>query len=304
MIVAGLVVALYLISQWAGPVLARATWPSRRPATAVVLWVSLLAAMAVVLLTLTLMILAWPPGPLHRWFEHLRSCMPGHTHVGELAALAVAVVGGGWLLLAAWRGMTRVSRTVTERRRHHEMVQLIARYPDSPRDVCLIEHPFALIYCLPRRARPIVMTTGLLKQLDGAQVEAVLEHERCHLQHRHHLVLAVADAMRTALPWSATVKHAVTELSTLVEMVADDAAVRRCGVAPVVDALHRLTPVTGPTGSLGAGDESGRRMKQRIARLEAGRGQARHPGPRAVLLLSLATLSGVLLAAVALHLPC
>nr|BFE78379.1 hypothetical protein GCM10020093_009800 [Planobispora longispora] len=86
------------------------------------------------------------------------------------------------------------------------------------------------------------MTTGTLERLDALQVAAVLEHERAHLRHRHHLLLAVVDALGTALPWSRTVRRARAELPALVEMAADDAAARRHGPVPVIGALRLLAP--------------------------------------------------------------
>jgi Zn-dependent protease with chaperone function len=206
-------------------------------------------------------------------------------------------------LRALYHGAVRARRTVAERRRHHDMVRLVARYPDDPSDVCLIEHPAPLVYCLPRRSRPIVMTTGALKRLDPDQVSAVLEHERAHLRRRHHLLLAVVDAVHAALPWSATLRHARSELSRLVEMVADDAAAYRCGHVPVIGALRRLELKSGPPGGLAAAGESRQLLDQRIARLESGETPARlSTGAR--IALALPPLVGLFIVAAGLLLSC
>nr|BFE78378.1 hypothetical protein GCM10020093_009790 [Planobispora longispora] len=56
------------------------------------------------LLTLLILLLAWPPGPLHTWIEHLRSCLPGHAHTGELGTLAVAALSAGVVAWGLGRG--------------------------------------------------------------------------------------------------------------------------------------------------------------------------------------------------------
>lgn len=262
-------VAAYLATHLAAFLVARAAWPLRYPALAIVVWVNLLAGAVCALLTLAITALASPPGPLHTWVEHLRSCLPGHTHTGELAAGAVALVLGGILVMVSYRGIARVSRTVAERRRHHEMVQLIARCPEEPGDVCVIEHPAPVVYCLPMRSRPIILTTGALRQLAPEQVDAVLEHERAHLRRRHHLLLALVDALHTALSWSGTVRLARTELPGLIEMVADDDAARRHGPGPVIGALHTLAIAPCPVGGLGAQSHSADGLARRIVRLES-----------------------------------
>ncbi|MGN9841508.1 M48 family metalloprotease [Nonomuraea sp. H19] len=301
--IAGLIAAAFLMAHLAGPIVARVRWLRRRPGVAVVVWAGVVASVVVVLLALTCFVLAWPPGPVHSWIEHLRSCVPGHTHSGELATIVLALLSGGVLLRALYHGATRARRTITERRRHHDMVRLVARYPDDPNDVCLIEHAAPLVYCLPRRSRPIVMTTGALKLLDADQLSAVLEHERTHLRRRHHLLLAVVDAVQAALPWSATLRHARIELSRLVEMVADDAAAHRYGHAPVIGALRRLELRPGPPGGLAAAGETRELLNQRIARLESGEVPGRL-GMGAAIALAMPPLLGVVIVAVGLPLPC
>ncbi|TMR89860.1 M48 family metalloprotease [Nonomuraea basaltis] len=301
--IAGLIVAAFLMAHLAGPVLARARWLRRHPGVAVAVWAGVVAGVVVVLLALTGSVLAWPPGPVHSWVEHLRSCLPGHTHSGELATMTLAVLSGGALLRALLHGAARARRTIAERRRHHDMVRLIARYPDDPSDVCLIEHPAPVVYCLSQRSRPIVMTTGTLERLDAYQLSAVLEHERTHLRRRHHLLLAVVDAVQAALPWSATLRHARSELSRLVEMVADDAAAHRYGPAPVIGALRSLELRSGPPGGLAAAGETRELLEQRIARLESGEVPGRL-SVGAAIALACPPLFGLIVIAVGLQLSC
>jgi len=148
-----------------------------------------------------------------------------------------------------------------------------------------------------------VMTTGVLERLDPAQLSAVLEHERAHLRHRHHLLLTTVDALQAALPWSATLRHARTELSRLCEMVADDAAVRRYGQASVIGALRLLNLTPCSTGVSPAREKPQSLLAQRIARLQLGEMSTSAEVGVAVT-LSLTPLYGIVLMAVTLQLSC
>ncbi|MFG1702626.1 M48 family metalloprotease [Nonomuraea sp. M3C6] len=293
--ISALALFVYLVGTRSGVLLAGVAWTRRRPALAVASWAALVTAFLFVLSLLTLMLLAWPSGPVHAWIEHFHDCVPGHTHTGEIVAIAVVVLVSALLLRVSYRGLARAGKTYAGRRRHHLSVMLVATYPEQPRDVCLIDHPAPVVYCLPRRRRPIVMTTGALAELSPAQAEAVLAHERTHLRHHHHGLLAVVDALRVAFPWATTIAQAQSELSELIELAADDAAALRCGPAPVIDALRQLTPSP-------LGPEPGTGLEQRIARLE-GRAASRNSPPRAALAL-LGTACGVLVTAVAVQLSC
>jgi Zn-dependent protease with chaperone function len=286
-------VAAYLLGWQAGPVLSRAAWPWRRPAVAVALWTSLLAAFLGVLATLITLTFAVPPGPLHTWVEHLRSCVPGHTHSGEYVTLAVALLVGAAVARLSLRGLARARRTAAGRKRHHEMVRLVETHPPEPADVCLIAYDLPLVYCLARRHRPIVMTTGTLSHLDTAQLEAVLEHERAHLRHRHHFLLGAVDTLHAALPWPPVVRLAAKALPELVEMAADDAAAHRCGAANVAQALQRLAVAPCADEGLAIGPGAQRRLDRRIERLESGACPPRVVGLRAEIALLAVPLCGV-----------
>jgi Zn-dependent protease with chaperone function len=118
-------------------------------------------------------------------------------------------------------------------------------------------------YCLPGRRR-IVLTTGALSRLDDGELAAVLAHERAHLSGRHHIVLALAVALQRAFPWAGFFGVAARQIAYLVEIAADDAAVRRAPRLTVASALLAVATAGVPAGALGAG---GSAAAQRIQRL-------------------------------------
>jgi beta-lactamase regulating signal transducer with metallopeptidase domain len=109
-------------------------------------------------------------------------------------------------------------------------------------------------YCLPGRAGTVVVTSAAVAALDDGELSAVMAHERAHLRGRHHLVLAVARAMARAVPVLPIFGWALTEQASLLEMIADDAAVRRSSRGTVARALVHLAERSVPVPALGAGD--------------------------------------------------
>ena len=91
-----------------------------------------------------------------------------------------------------------------------------------------------------------------------------VEHERAHVDLRHGLVLRLAEVNAACLPRVRAAAEMMRSSALLVELVADDAAARRCGTA-VASALRTL-------GTL-EDDES---MLLRALRLEQRQGAAQH----------------------------
>jgi Zn-dependent protease with chaperone function len=129
--------------------------------------------------------------------------------------------------------------------------------------VRIIDGDRPAVYCLPGRRR-IVLTTGALSRLDDGELAAVLAHERAHLSGRHHLVLRLASALEHAFPGVRFFAVAARQVTYLVEVAADDAAVRRSPRLTVAAALLAVASAGIPAGALGAG---GSAAAQRIERL-------------------------------------
>jgi beta-lactamase regulating signal transducer with metallopeptidase domain len=83
-----------------------------------------------------------------------------------------------------------------------------------------------------------------------AHHRSVLAHERAHLTGRHHLLVAVAQALRATLPFVPLFRRAPSAVRDLVELAADLAAVHACGPAAVRNALLTVTRHGTPATSL------------------------------------------------------
>ena len=98
-----------------------------------------------------------------------------------------------------------------------------------------------------------MISRGTLAALDDHQLRAVLAHERAHLHGRHHLLLGPVRALAEAMPHIRLFTTGATELARLLEMCADDRAVKTYGARALLGGLLALAgAAAAPTGSLGA----------------------------------------------------
>ena len=209
---------------WLGPVLSRAP---RLGATLVLTaaW-SVLTALFLAGLTIALPGTALSSGVsdvLDACIIRLRSAYatPGGAAVAGAGLTLSATIAFrvGWSLI---RG-ARIRRD--ERRRHRTLIALCGRGRLTPETVVL-EQSQPAVYCLSGRPRTVVLTSATLDVLSEPQLAAVLAHEQAHLRARHHRLLAAAALGRSALPEMPLLRHLQTDVGRLVEMHADDLALR------------------------------------------------------------------------------
>jgi beta-lactamase regulating signal transducer with metallopeptidase domain len=131
----------------------------------------------------------------------------------------------------------------------------------------VVDHPAAAAYCVPGLRSQIVISAGTLKVLDQAELAAVLAHERAHVRARHDLVLLPFCALARAFPRARLVRRARATVALLVEMLADDQALRQRPARELATALLRVG-VSGagqtPWGALAAADDE---VVARVTRL-------------------------------------
>jgi Zn-dependent protease with chaperone function len=306
-----LVISALLLGGMAGRFIDTSRWAIAHPGMAVVCWVGVLIGTATSVSGLVAVALLAPPTPAHGLIEWLDHCLP-HGHAGLVVAAVVssALVAGCIVRFA--RGVPRLWRAVVHRRRHREMLCIVAKADDQHPDVLVIDHPIPVAYCVPARHRPIVVSTGAKARLDASELAAVLAHERAHLRQRHHLLLFLLDLMYTLLSWLPTVRRAMAGLPTLLEMAADDVAARRCGRQVLSTALLRLSVLSGAAGALAAtGVDTGDRghaLARRLDRLTtdaaASSGAARVLAWVTAIGMVGSPLAMATLAVLALPLPC
>jgi Zn-dependent protease with chaperone function len=108
----------------------------------------------------------------------------------------------------------------------------------------------------------VVLTDTALAMLEPSQLRAVLAHERAHLAGRHHLVVSWAAVAARAFPGVPVFRGMHMASVDLVELLADDRAVRRESRDSLAWAIAQLG--AGPATGLAAG---GGRVLARVERL-------------------------------------
>jgi Zn-dependent protease with chaperone function len=246
------IVALLL----SGPVpamLARASWPVRAPRAAIVLWQSIALAAVLSAFSAGIAIASrlFVPGPDGR---------PTATVTSEIEVLgwplwtAYVVVFAVTLLIGARLSVAVVQVAIATRRRraHHRMVvDLVGKSKKSGLRILDVEEPLA--YCLPGVRSRVVVSEGTLTTLADNEIAAILTHERAHLRARHDLVLEMFIAVHAAFPRFVRSASALDAVRLLIEMLADDAAVRAAGPTPLARALVACAAGRTPSGALAAG---------------------------------------------------
>lgn len=264
---AALVIYALLTAAVAPLALGRASWLSRSPRLGVLAWQAVLAAVFSSLVLL-IVVAVVPTEALTFDVQHvLHACV---VRFSELAArgefghgrLAAAAVGAGTAGRLVWVLVVEVRALRRQRRGHRLLLDLLAGEPRADGTVVLPAGVPAA-YCVPGDGGRIVLTTAAEASLDPAQRRAVVAHERAHLRGHHDLVLLGADVAAASLPRSRFLAQARLRLTTYVEMMADDAAVRLAGREQVLAALLGMGRIEA-AGTLPA---SGTSMLERIVRL-------------------------------------
>ncbi|RSM81674.1 peptidase M48 Ste24p [Kibdelosporangium aridum] len=244
-----LVITLAICTCAIGP-LARAQWVWRAPRVGIALW-QMLALTWLLCAVGTLVAIGLAPygkdipQALGRWLG--TEPVDGFTtlHLVVLVAgfgLAVAVPAA---LAVSWISVLRL------RRRHRDLLGLVARQDAAAPGALILDHPLAVAYCLPGIRGKVVLSSGALESLTSDQLAAVLAHEQTHMRERHDLVLLPFAALRRLAPRSRMVGLAIDAVALLVEMRADEGACQRQQPASLALALSRFGAVSPPPGALG-----------------------------------------------------
>jgi hypothetical protein len=268
----GLLVLGVLLAEPISRGFSRARWPARDPVGALLVWqavglaggLSLVGCGVVYGLSplgdslpaaVGTLVAEWNSGQWPQRFDAL--------HV--IALLASAGVGARLF----WVLSTMYWRTVRARRRHRDLLDVLATpWPDSP-GTRVLDHPTPVAYCLPGRSSRLVVSAGVLEQLEPEEVWAVLAHERSHLRERHDLVVLPFVAWGATAPFVRGMECAQLAVATLIEMRADDVAACRSEPHELVGALKAVGG-SAPAAALASFTDA---LDARIERISA------HPRP-------------------------
>lgn len=253
--------------------LSRSHWAYRAPRLALAVW-SMLALSLTASLSLAALQLLLPTASSHHLSRFAEACVvSGVTDCGPLLPNGLAGVGArAWAAVSAAAvvpaafAAALVRELLSARRhraRHGELLRLVgSRRPELRATV--LQHDTPAVYCLPGRAPQVVVSSGALQVLTGQQLAAVLEHERAHIAGRHHLLSAAAGAFSTTFRGLPLARLVRTEVPLLLEMAADDRALRRCSRDALATALYAVASGQTPHRAFAAGGPSAVLRMRRI----------------------------------------
>lgn len=257
----------------------RAAWPSRGPYPAVIAWQALGLAWGVSTIgaLLAFGLSPYELGAARGSVALAADLMAGQVAFAELTGSLYGVLKMAAVLLALLLTAVLFSglvasfvQVVRTRRRHHDLLELVASdHPDVP-GARVLDHPAAAAYCLPGVLRSqVVISAGALEVLDRRELAAVLAHEQAHLRQRHDLVLLPFSSLKRAFPRVRLVRTYYETVALLIEMCADDQARRESSSKELATALLRFGaagPVPVPAGAMAA-TEAQPAVVRRVTRL-------------------------------------
>lgn len=258
------------LGSWA---LATSRWPEHNPRLGLAAWLLLSCSLPVMFVTAAISVLtATPLGHSVVDFFHACIALVRGAFAGPVSPSGADLVAV-FLLLVAVRVfalfLTDITSGLRQRRRRRSQLRLVAASHSSTHqdDLIVVHDARPAAFCLPGRMRTIVITTTAIQTLTPEELVAVLAHERAHLRGHHHLMLAWSHAIRQSycfLPWVGAMAQ---RASSLVEMVADDHAVKASSPPVLASALLRLVGIPAAGETIGAAEVT---VAARVARLMAG----------------------------------
>jgi Zn-dependent protease with chaperone function len=239
----------------APPLLLRSSWPHRAPALAASVWHALAVSFSIAV-ALTAYSLAMPTehlhaglmGLLHTCGMHMGSGLPDPDTADRLAVGVPAAIGIA--LVASF--VFHVTRARRARTQHREAVDLVGRH-SARLSATVLPYDTPAVYCLPGRHPRIVISDAAVRSLTSEQLDAVLKHEQAHITGRHHLVLAAMEAFHSVFRWVPLARHAREQTTLLLEMIADDRALRSHSQEVLATAMYEMAAARAPKGALAAG---------------------------------------------------
>ncbi|MDS1270242.1 M56 family metallopeptidase [Lipingzhangella sp. LS1_29] len=261
--------------------LRRASWPIRGPHVAVVVWQALGLAWGIATIGALLAFAVAPyglgvVGGISALYAEARSGGVSLARLdaspfgaAELGALLAALALTALLCSALAVSLFQVLRT---RRRHRELLRLVARDDPEVPGARVLDHPGTAAYCLPGiTGAQVVISTGAVAVLQRRELSAVLAHEHAHLRQRHDLVLLPFSSLKRAFPKVPFVESCYSAVALLIEICADDHARRTHCARELATALLRFGSSgkgTVPPGALAAqADSSEPEVVTRVSRL-------------------------------------
>ena len=211
----------------------RNSWQIRHPQLALFAWLTVFSAGILSLGGAVGLAIGVSSGVVPHLDDHHTTW--DHTVLNVGAWLALGAAGAVGVIVAV-----NVDRIRSSRQEISSAVTTVASGKEhSLGNVTFVVIPLADIHAfsVPGRPATVAVSQGLMDALSAEELHAVLAHECAHLRYRHDLVLSLADINAACVPWLSAARRFDSTARLLVELIADDSAVRAVGRAPLMSAL-------------------------------------------------------------------
>jgi Zn-dependent protease with chaperone function/uncharacterized membrane protein len=271
-VVVGLLLYSMAMLVAAPPLLRAMTCSGNAPRLGVVTWLSAIGTLVASWVATSVMVIV---EVISRWthprtvaascLASLQRTMSGDAGIAPqitLLAIAAAVT-----VTAAIIGVRLATAVLGMRARAHEHARAVrlVGHRTGEADVVMVEAPKAAAYCVAGRPPAIVVTSAARAALDDRQLAAVLAHERAHLDGRHAMIVSALRALAAVFPRVSLITEGAQQVSRLLEMCADDVAVRRHSGQSLLSGLITLCTAA-PAEALAAADLAVLARAERLAR--------------------------------------
>jgi beta-lactamase regulating signal transducer with metallopeptidase domain len=272
-----LVIVVFLV----GPVrawLLRVQWTRLAPRAAIALWQALAVAAGVALISLCVLLTRIAPtaNNRRRAVTDFSAGREASHSIGSLPSngipVLIAAIVVGTLVIGAF--VLRAVGLMRSAARHRALLDLTAVEIAEAPGTIVLEHPRAVAYSVAGLRPRIVVSRGTVEALSESELSAVLAHERAHLRARHDLVLFPFRCFTSVVPRSRVLATVRDEVWALVEMAADDRAMRQCGSQVLAQAICRMVAISVDNEESGApvppahSPATDRRSRALVARVE------------------------------------
>lgn len=236
----GLITAMFVIGYGAPRYLSVTVAPGLNPRLAITAWTASVTLVVAALIAAPVSMFTRPGrtafGAAHACVQRLRDdgTLPW-VDASQVALTAVLIGIAGYLAATvAWRLHVRRRsaavhlgrvRALARRRTAHGGIPVL--WIDSEEPTC---------YSVGGRSPAIIASTSM-EALPAEERAAVLDHESAHVHGRHHVLIAVAEALAAAMPAVPLFREAPGAARTMVEFAADEHSARRHGAGVVGSAL-------------------------------------------------------------------
>lgn len=199
-------------------------------------WVGLgFAALAAALLALAaaLSALSLAPPPVAELVAACRRFLLPDVGLGAVVILSLASLG----IAVVFLGARAVIRQLAAYRRFRRTLRPLDGVIIAGTPVTLIDQPRPEAFCAGYLRPHVYLSTGARDALTPEELEAVILHERHHLQRRDPLRISAIRTLAEALFFVPVLRRLAVRYTDFAELAADDAAIRARSAPALASAL-------------------------------------------------------------------